>query len=205
LPGVPNADDDASDPPAHGEGADADRPVELLLVSGSLRGGSTNSAALRTVAGLAPPDVRVTVSDHMAALPHFDPDADVDPLDPAVARMRAAVAAADAVLFCTPEYAGALPGSFKNLLDWIVGGGELIDKPVAWINVAAPGRGARAHESLAVVLAFLTAAIVDDACADVPVARQAVGDDGVVTDEATRAALAASAAALVAAARARRG
>jgi chromate reductase, NAD(P)H dehydrogenase (quinone) len=190
LPGVPNADDA--------------RPVELLLVSGSLRAGSTNRAALRTVAALAPPDVHVTMSDHLATLPHFDPDADVDPLHPAVARLRAAVAAADAVLFCTPEYAGALPGSFKNLLDWIVGGGELIDKPVAWINVSAPGRGIRAHESLAVVLAFLTAAVVEEACAEVPVARQAVDADGVVTDEATRAALLASVRALVATARARR-
>lgn len=43
-------------------------------------------------------------------------------------------AAADAVLFCTPEYAGALPGSFKNLLDWTVGGGETYGKPAAWIN-----------------------------------------------------------------------
>ncbi|WP_306796085.1 NAD(P)H-dependent oxidoreductase [Nocardia sp. XZ_19_369] len=25
------------------------------------------------------------------------------------------------VLFCTPEYAGTLPGSLKNLLDWTVG------------------------------------------------------------------------------------
>lgn len=24
-------------------------------------------------------------------------------------------------MFCTPEYAGALPGSFTNLLDWTVG------------------------------------------------------------------------------------
>jgi chromate reductase, NAD(P)H dehydrogenase (quinone) len=176
-------------------------PVTLLLVSGSLRSGSTNRAALRTVAAHAPPGVHVVVSDHVATLPHFDPDDDVDPLDPAVVRMRAAVAGADAVLFCTPEYAGALPGSFKNLLDWIVGGGELIGKPVAWINVSAPGRGARAHESLAVVLEFLTAVIVREACVDVPVARQVVGDDGVVTDEVTCAALVAAATALVAAAR----
>jgi NAD(P)H-dependent FMN reductase len=40
------------------------------------------------------------------------------------------------VLFCTPEYAGALPGSFENLLDWTVGGGEMYRKPVAWINAS---------------------------------------------------------------------
>ena len=58
-----------------------------------------------------------------------------------MAGLRRQLADADAVLFCTPEYAGTLPGSLKNLLDWTVGGGELYGKPVAWINVANPGRG----------------------------------------------------------------
>jgi NAD(P)H-dependent FMN reductase len=35
------------------------------------------------------------------------------------------------------EYAGTLPGSLKNLLDWTVGGGEIYGKPAGWINVAA--------------------------------------------------------------------
>jgi chromate reductase, NAD(P)H dehydrogenase (quinone) len=182
-----------------------DDEVVLLLVSGSLRTGSTNSAALRTIAAAAPPGIRVVVSDHVRALPHFDPDADVDPLPAEVARMRAAVEAADAVLFSTPEYAGALPGSFKNLLDWIVGGGQLVGKPVAWVDVAAPGRGERAHEELAVVLRYVDAAIVGDACARVPVARQAVGPDGTVTDETTRAGILAAAERLAGAARARQG
>jgi NAD(P)H-dependent FMN reductase len=42
-----------------------------------------------------------------------------------VADLRRQIEAADAVVFCTSEYAGALPGSFKNLLDWTVGGGEV--------------------------------------------------------------------------------
>lgn len=46
--------------------------------------------------------------------PHFDPGRDIEPLDPAVAELRAAIGEAGAVLLCTPEYAGALPGSFKN-------------------------------------------------------------------------------------------
>jgi len=48
-----------------------------------------------------------------------------------VVKLRRQIAASDAVLFCTPEYAGALPGRFKNLLDWTVGGGEIYGKPVA--------------------------------------------------------------------------
>lgn len=44
-----------------------------------------------------------------------------------------------------------LPGSFKNLLDWTVGGTEICDKPVACINSAAPGRGQGAEATLRAV------------------------------------------------------
>jgi len=69
---------------------------------------------------------------------------------------RCAIASADAVLFCTPEYAGTLPGSLKNLLDWTVGGTELTDKPVAWVKVAADQRrGEGAHSTLATALGYV--------------------------------------------------
>jgi chromate reductase len=117
-------------------------------------------------------------------LPHFNPDDDRDPLHPAVAELRAAIKAADAVLICTPEYAGGLPGSFKNLLDWTVGGGEIYGKPVAWINassVAAPTGGRDAHDSLRKVLMYAGAKIVEEACVRLPVSRAVVAD-GEVTD-----------------------
>jgi len=88
--------------------------------------------------------------DGLAGLPAFNPDNDHEPLPAPVADLRAHIAAADAVLFCTPEYAGALPGGFMNLLDWTVGGAEISRKPVAWVNVssiAAPTGGADAHAS----------------------------------------------------------
>jgi len=94
-----------------------------------------------------------------------------------VASLRAAIKEADAVLICTPEYAGGLPGSFKNLLDWTVGGGEMYGKPVAWINassIAAPTGGRDAHDSLRKVLTYAGAKIVDEACARIPVPRDAV-------------------------------
>ncbi|MEV6440867.1 NAD(P)H-dependent oxidoreductase [Amycolatopsis sp. NPDC051716] len=120
----------------------------------------------------------------LADLPHFNPDDDRDPLHPEVASLRAALKDADAVLICTPEYAGGLPGSFKNLLDWTVGGGEMYGKPVAWINassVAAPTGGRDAHDSLRKVLTYAGAKIVDEACARIPVSRADVAD-GQVAD-----------------------
>ncbi len=98
--------------------------------------------------------------------------------------LRAALQEADAVLICTPEYAGGLPGSFKNLLDWTVGGGEMYGKPVAWINassIAAPTGGRDAHDSLRKVFTYAGAKIVEEACARIPVARVDVAD-GQVAD-----------------------
>ena len=110
-----------------------------------MRTGSSNSAVLRTLQPLAPAGVGADLYERLGTLPHFNPDDDYEPLPPAVIELRAGIAAAGAVVFCTPEYAGALPGSFKNLLDWTVGGGEIYAKPVAWINAsgrAAPTGGA---------------------------------------------------------------
>jgi chromate reductase, NAD(P)H dehydrogenase (quinone) len=157
--------------------------ARVLLVSGSTRAGSTNTALLRTAQAAPPRGVETAVYRGMDVLPHFNPDDDADPLHPAVADLRAQIASAVAVLFCTPEYAGALPGTFKNLLDWTVGGIEMYRKPVAWVNVSgSPTRAAGAHASLATVLGYIHADVVTAACAHIPVARDRVGADGLIAD-----------------------
>ncbi|MDT4917540.1 MAG: hypothetical protein QOI15_748 [Pseudonocardiales bacterium] len=174
--------------------------TRILLVSGSTRAASTNSALVRTAAAAAPEGIGAAAYDGLSGLPHFNPDDDRYPLPAAVAELRAAIAAADAVLFCTPEYAGTLPGSLKNLLDWTVGGTELTGKPVAWVNAAADGRrGGGAHATLATVLGYVQARVVDAACVHVPVPRDATGPDGLIADDATRAAIADALTALAAA------
>jgi NAD(P)H-dependent FMN reductase len=156
--------------------------VRVLLVSGSTRSGSTNTAALATAAAVAPGRVTTASYDGLARLPAFNPDHDGDSVPRAVAELREEIATADAVLFCTPEYAGSLPGSFKNLLDWTVGGGQLYGKPAAWINVAGPGRGQGAQDALAVVLRYVGAVVVEAACLRIPVDRASVSPDGKVSD-----------------------
>ncbi|HEX4363646.1 MAG TPA: NADPH-dependent FMN reductase [Solirubrobacteraceae bacterium] len=167
-------------------------PVRLLLVSGSTRGGSTNTSALRTALQVAPAGVEAVLYDGLSELPAFNPDdeLDGDVVHPAVASMRAAFAAAEAVLICTPEYAGTLPGSLKNLLDWTVGNGDLYEKPVAWLNVAPVGRGDGAEATLMTVLGYVTADVIEPACRRVTVPRGAVGPDGAIADGELRAALA---------------
>jgi NAD(P)H-dependent FMN reductase len=160
----------------------------MLLVSGSLRRASTNTALLRTVQAETQDEIECLLYQDLALVPPFNPDDDVEPVHSAVARVRDLVHRSDAILFCTPEYAGALPGVLKNLLEWLIGDGEpgsIDEKPVAWIN-ASP-RGARqAHVSLRTVLEYAHAEVVDQACADVPVARTAIGADGLLSDPSAR-------------------
>jgi chromate reductase, NAD(P)H dehydrogenase (quinone) len=161
--------------------------TRILLVSGSTRGGSTNTALLRTARAAAPAGIEAVLYAGMSDLPHFNPDDDGDHLPAPVADLRARIAAADAVLFCIPEYAGAMPGSFKNLLDWTVGGIEMYRKPVAWVRAApSPDRGRHAHDSLATVLGYLHADVVEEACAHIGVGREMVGPDGLVADAGIR-------------------
>jgi chromate reductase len=173
--------------------------MRFLLISGSTRAASTNTAVLRTAAQLVLPDTDVVLYPDLAALPAFNPDDDVEPLPGPVAALRAELARCDAVLFSTPEYAGALPGSFKNLLDWTVGGSQMPGLPVGWINVAsiaAPTGGAGAHTELATVLGYVGAAVVADACVRAPMSRAAVTAAGLVDDAEVRRQLGAALAAL---------
>lgn len=163
-----------------------DTTRKVLLASGSLRAGSTNTALLRTAARVAPTGVEAVLFDGVARLPYFDPDQDSEPLHPAVEALRVAIRGCDAILFSTPEYAGALPGVFKNLLEWAVGdanAGSIYEKPVGWVNVSASPTGAAdAYQSLAIVLGYVHAAVVVEACVQIPVTRQMVGCDGLITD-----------------------
>jgi NAD(P)H-dependent FMN reductase len=166
----------------------------ILLISGSTRAASTNTALLRTARIVAPPFISTALFTRMTDLPYFNPDDDPAneggagrSLHPVVAELRAEIGASEAVLLCTPEYAGALPGSFKNLLDWTVGGSEMYRKPVAWINVSSSPTGAAdAHASLARVLGYLNANVITAACAHIPVARGHLGEDGLIGDTAIR-------------------
>jgi chromate reductase, NAD(P)H dehydrogenase (quinone) len=163
--------------------------VRILLISGSLRDGSTNTAVLNTAAAVAPEGVSTGVCAGMGELPLFNPDDDREgePVHPAVMGLREQIHVADALLICTPEYAGALPGALKNLLEWTVGDASTYRKPIAWINAsAAPTGAADAHDSLRKVLGYVHADIVEAACVRIPVARNAVAPDGLLDDRLAR-------------------
>ena len=143
---------------------------------------------LRTAATEAPPDLECALYDALGDLPHFNPDDAAGLVPPAVAELRAEVHRVDALVFCTPEYAGAMPGSLKNLLEWLIGDDDarsIYQKPVAWIN-ASPRGATDAHDSLAKVLGYAHATILDEVNAEIPVTSSMIGSGGQIDVEDVR-------------------
>jgi chromate reductase len=138
--------------------------VKILAISGSLRHISKNSTLVRVAAKLSPQGVETTIYDGLGQVPLFNPD--LDDLDNGkapepVVSWRAALAAADGVFICSPEYAHGVAGAFKNALDWIVGTGEFMEKPTVVFN-AAP-KSFHAHTALIETLRTMGARVIEGA------------------------------------------
>jgi NAD(P)H-dependent FMN reductase len=142
-------------------------PLIVLAISGSLRAASSNRTLLEAAAALAPPGVTVRLSDHLATLPHFNPDLDGPARPPEAEAWRAAAGGADGLLLSIPEYAHGMPGAFKNGLDWLVSDPALLNKPIAIWNASARGEHARA--SLVEVLRTMSTRIIEPAGVTLPI------------------------------------
>ncbi|HUJ62287.1 MAG TPA: NAD(P)H-dependent oxidoreductase [Kofleriaceae bacterium] len=90
--------------------------VTLLGICGSLRRASTNRALLDAVGDALPGGVRLDIHDGLGELPIFNSDL---PDPPGVIALKAAIAAADGLVFAVPEYNYSIPGGLKNALDWV--------------------------------------------------------------------------------------
>jgi chromate reductase, NAD(P)H dehydrogenase (quinone) len=154
--------------------------TRILLISGSTSQGSLHTAALRTAAWYAPPEIGAMLFDGLRDLPAFV--AGQRPAPGAVTLLRTQINAADAVLISTPEFAGSMPGSLKNLLDWLVDGGELTGKPVAWLSLALPGQDEAALATLETVLEHAAARLLRPACIRIPVDINTVDPQGLSND-----------------------
>lgn len=130
-----------------------------------------------------PREIAYRICTDIGNLPHFNAPAADEPLPEPVQRLLKGIDNADAVLICTPEYAFGIPGSLKNLLDWTVGTGKLVDKPVALIT--ASSKGDDAHASLLKTLGALSAKVPEECILLIPFIRAKMDNTGNVTDEAT--------------------
>jgi NAD(P)H-dependent FMN reductase len=165
--------------------------LNLLGICGSLRSRSSNLAILHGATGFLPPAATMTITEALADLPAFNPDNDLDPPPVAVQKFRDAIAAADALVICSPEYAHGMPGVLKNALDWLVSWPGAVNKIVLLIS-ASPGGAVHSHAQLLEVLRTMNLRVVD-AGAHV-FSQSAVGETGLIANvgltEALQSALA---------------
>jgi chromate reductase len=168
--------------------------MRVLAISGSLRAASHNTALLRAAAELAPTGVEVVPYTGLELLPPYNEDHDTDDAPFEVARLRHAIASADAVLFATPEFNGTVPGQLKHALDWASRpygqASSLWGKPVAVVGASVTDYGAVwAQDHLRKGLGIAGARVLDR---ELPVANAGdrFDEDGVLIDLELRDALA---------------
>jgi chromate reductase len=160
----------------------------IAVVVGSLRRDSFNRKLADALAKMAPQGlefVQVRIDD----LPLYDQDDDSQQAEP-VRRLKNEIAAAQGVLFVTPEYNRSIPGVLKNAIDNAsrpYGQSAWAGKPAGVVGISIGAIGtAMAQQHLRNVLSYL----------DMPVLAQPevylqhktgfFADDGSIATEATR-------------------
>src|SRR5512133_3509325 len=164
--------------------------MRVLGISGSLRRDSHNTTLLRAAGRLVEEQgAEFQVFDGLRAIPPYDEDDDLGNGPAAVARLREAIADADALLFATPEYNSSIPGQLKNAIDWAsrpLATNPLRNKPVAVVGASTGAFGAVwAQAELRKVLAATGARMVDGEVA-VGHAPTRFDEDGRLTDDGIR-------------------
>ena len=162
--------------------------VKIIGFSGSLRSGSFNTAALRAVQEVAPADVELEIYD-ISGFPPFNQDEDRAP-PKIVTDLKAAIRAADAVIFSSPEYNYSIPGHLKNVIDWASRpyGDSAWDGKPALIMGASPGgiATARMQYHLRQVMVFLNMHPLNKPEVMIGNCAEKFDADGKLTDEKTR-------------------
>ena len=123
----------------------------LLGISGSLRSQSTNTAVLKSLCARLGDQAEMSLFA-LNDIPLYNADIETEALPASVAALKEAIAQADGLIICSPEYNYGTSGVLKNALDWASRPGfnsPLKNKPVL-IMTSSPGvlGGVRAQAQL---------------------------------------------------------
>lgn len=163
-------------------------PRKVAVVVGSIRKDSINRKLAKALVKLGSSEFEFDFLD-LGDLPVFNQDHDQNP--PAqVARVKAQVAAAGALLFVTAEHNRSLPTALKNVLDWAsrpYGSNLWAGKPAA-IAGASPGAigTAVAQAHLRSVLGYLDVPTLGQPEMYIHFTPGLIDDEGAVTNDGTR-------------------
>jgi NAD(P)H-dependent FMN reductase len=156
---------------------------KVFAICGSTRASSANLSIIQYLAGITSNELEVEIYSDLASLPHFNPDLDKDIAPVIVEKLRTKIKDADGVLICTPEYVFSLPGALKNLIEWCVSTTIFSEKPVALITASA--HGAKAHESLKLIMKTIYADVREEAQLLIQGAKGKIDSSGEIADVVT--------------------
>lgn len=159
--------------------------IKIVALGGSLRRHSIHRVLLEAAQSVAPAGMEITIFP-LNDIPIYNNDVEVEDGFPApVVAMREAIAAADGLIFATPEYNGSYSGVIKNAIDWASRGGALGKKCVVTMAGSPGALGAtKAQEHLRQVCLHLGMYLLPRPTIAVPQLPQKI-EDGQLADEAT--------------------
>ncbi len=161
--------------------------MNLVGISGSTRAKSLNRALLRALAQELPAGVTLEILVDPLLLPIFNSDL---PEPAEVTALKAAIAAADGVVFAVPEYNYSIPGGLKNALDWVSrppATSPMRGKPIALCGAASGMSGTiRAQNHMRSMLVYSDSFVLGQPEVLIPRAQDRFDAEGNLHDASTR-------------------
>jgi chromate reductase, NAD(P)H dehydrogenase (quinone) len=164
---------------------------DIAVLVGSLRQDSISRKAALALAALAPPSLRLDLVE-TGHLPFYNQDFDADAASTPAAYVdfRRRIAAADGVIFVTPEYNRSFPAVLKNAIDIGTrpyGKSVWSGKPAGVVSASMGAMGGfGANQQLRLQLANVNMAVLQQPEVYIGGADKLFDKDGKVTVEATR-------------------
>lgn len=161
---------------------------KIAVIVGSIRKESINRKLAKALVKLSPNDFEcefVRIDD----LPVFNQDHDQNPPEQ-VARVKAQIVAANALLFVTPEHNRSLPTALKNVLDWVsrpYGKNLWAGKPAGLVGASVGTVGTAVVQAhLRGVLGYLDVPTLGQPEVYIHFTNGLIDDDGNVSNDGTR-------------------
>jgi chromate reductase len=152
----------------------------ILAIVGSASKESSNLKLVEHISSLCS-EYEVTIFNALHTLPHFDPALTDINTPKEIVAIRNAIADADGILICTPEYIFSMPSGLKNLIEWCVSTAVFSKKSIGLITASAQGE--KCHEELKLIMKTLETIFTDETTLLIQGVKSKISAEGVIKDE----------------------
>lgn len=155
----------------------------IFAINGSASENSANQKLIEHISNLTKGDFEFVMFNDLKNLPHFDPAISIGNTPKIISDFRAAIAKADGILICTPEYVFSIPSGLKNALEWCVSTTVFSEKATGIITASAQGE--KGQEELQLIMKTLMARFTDETTLLIQGIKGKINDKGKIADPKT--------------------